>query len=332
METPDQINKPKRVAKQVPSAKFGLSNNFIFIACILIATFAWLLIKLSDTYTVTYNFNLNYTDVPVDKTLTLVADSSVNISFTGEGFSLLRLELFSNLRQLRIQLKNYVLTNEKDNYYQLSTKDVKAKLSEETGILADNILFSKPYLGFEMNELFTKKVRVIDLLSVSFKEQYGLYGDIFITPQKISVFGPKSILDTLQIIYTNKIELNEVETDQSVDAELSNPIPGLLRFEPDQVLINFKVEKFTESSLEVPIDISEFSEGITLFPKTVKIFFKIAQKDFNNIDPALFVVTPETEGIDLNSANKLKLKIAKKPVYVRDEWLMPAEVEFLIIK
>ena len=54
--------------------------------------------------------------------------------------------------------------------------------------------------------------------------------------------------------------------------------------------------------------------------------------NFNNIDPALFVVTPETEGIDLNNANKLKLKIAKKPEYVRDEWLMPAEVEFLIIR
>jgi hypothetical protein len=332
METPDKIRKPKRVAKMASSARFGLNNNFIFFICLLIATFAWLLIKLSDTYTVTYNLNINYTELPVDQKITAIADSNVNISFTTNGFTLMNLELFSNMKQLQVQLKNYTLINEKDTYYKLNTQEIKKYLSEETQIPSDNIVFSKPFLGLEMEGLFAKKVKVKEDILFSFKEQYGLYGDIIVTPQKINVFGPKNILDTLQNILTQNIQLKEVENEQSLIIEMINPYPKLLSFEPKTVTVNFKVEKYTESSLEVPVEIGSKRNDITIFPKTVKVSFKVAQKDFNNVAPEFFTVSPETDGIDLNSVNKLNLKITKKPVYIRDERLTPSEVEFLIIK
>jgi hypothetical protein len=96
--------------------------------------------------------------------------------------------------------------------------------------------------------------------------------------------------------------------------------------------VKFNVAKYTESSLDVPVSIGSIKNDITIFPKTVKVSFKIAQKDFNNVSPNLFVIIPDTEGIDLNKVNKLKLKIIKKPAFVHDEWLAPSEVEFLIIK
>lgn len=333
MQTPKKINKPKRVAKQASStANFGMSNNFILIVCLLIAALSWLLIKLSATYTVTYDFKLNYVDLPVNMNLTTVADSNVTISFTDKGFALLKLELSSNLRQMRIKVKDYNLINEKDNFYQISTKDVIKFLSKETDIQPSNILFSKPYIAFIMEGLYAKKVSVVEKYSIKFREQYDLYDEIRISPQKITVYGPKDILDTLLFVYTESGILNEVESDQSINSGLINPLPNLLRFEPEAVTVNFKVEKFTESSFELPVYVGTIEDKITIFPKTVKVSFKIAQKDFNNINPNLFIVTTETEGIDLNSVNKLKLKITKKPAYIRDEWMAPSEVEFLIIK
>lgn len=333
MQTPDKTNKPKRVAKLASStANFGMSNNFIFIICVLIAALSWILIKLSATYTVTYDFSLNYADLPINKNITTVADSNVTISFTDKGFALLKLELFSNMRQLRIKVKDYNLINDKDNFYQISTKEVLKNLSQETNIPADNILFSKPYIGFNMESLYAKKVRVVEAHSIKFKEQYDLYGELQVSPQKITVYGPKDILDTLQIVFTESSIINDVDSDQSLNSNLVNPLPNLLRFEPSTVTVNFKVEKFTESTLDVPIYNGTTNDKIAIFPKTVKVSFKIAQKDFNNINPSLFIVTTETEGVDLNTVNKLKLKITKKPAYIRDEWLAPAEVEFLIIK
>ena len=333
MQTPDKINKPRRKFSKAPlKAKFGSNNNFIFIVCILIATLSWMLIKLSATYTVTYNFQIHYFKQPVDMKLTSVADSNVNISITDKGFPLMKLELFSNMRQLRINIGDYKLINEKNNFYEISTNEVRKYLSEETGIKSENIVFSKPYLGFEMEELHQKKVSVIEKHSIQMREQYDLYGNLHINPKKITVFGPKSILDTLNSIETETIIINKTDSVQSIDIQLINPLPSMLRLEPNAVTVKFKVEKFTESSLEVPVNTSSVKDDISIFPKTVKISFKIAQKDFNNVGPGLFVVTPETSGINLNTVNKLKLKIIKKPSYIRDEWMTPSEVEFLIIK
>ena len=333
METTDNIIKPKRKNRlAIASARFGLNNNFIFFICVLIAAVAWLLIKLSNTYTVTYNFKINYTDLPVDQKITSVADSNVNVSFTAKGFSLMNLELFSNLKQLRVQLSNYTLLNEKDNFYKISTQEIKKFLSEEVKIPADNIVFSKPFLGLEMESLYTKKVKVVENLAINFKEQYGLYGNIIVTPQKITVYGPKNILDTLQTIYTQNSRLDGVEQEQSFTAELINPNPKLLGFEPKNVTVNFNVEKYTELSFEVPVETGSMGNEITIFPKTVKLSFKIAQKDFNTVTPDYFSVSPETDGIDLNKVSKLKLKISKKPTQTLDERLTPSEVEFLIIK
>lgn len=333
METTNKIFKAKR-KKLIATAtsRFGMNNNLIYFICVLIATGAWLLIKLSDTYTVTYNFSIKYSDLPVDQKITSLADSNVNISFTATGFSLMQLELFNNLKQLRVQLDHYTLINEKDNFYQISAQEIKKILSEEVKIPADNIVFSKPFLGMEMEGLYTKKVKVAANLAIKFKEQFGLYGSTIVTPQKITVFGPKNILDTLQTIYTQNIILDDIEQNQSLDAALINPYPRLLSFEPDKVNLSFEVEKFTELSFEVPVETISISNEITIFPKTVKLSFKIAQKDFNTVTPEYFSVSPETEGVDLNKVSKIKLKLTKKPNQTYDERISPSEVEFLIIK
>jgi len=333
MEKNKEIVKPKRKFNKSPlKATFGMSNNFIFIVCVLIASLSWMLIKLSATYTVTYNFHLNYVDLPVDKNITSIADSSVSISFTDKGFTLLKLDLFSNMEQMRIKVQEYNLVNDKEDFYQISTNDVKKYLAEETGVNAGNILISKPYLGFVMESLYTKKVAVTEKHTIQLKEQYDLYGDVLVSPQKIKVFGPKNILDTIKNVFTESVNITSIDSVQTIKPRLINPLPGILRFEPEAVDLKIRVEKFTESSIEVPIGLGTVNDEITIFPKTVKISFKIAQKDFNNINAGLFTVIPETEGIDLNTINKLKLKISKKPAYIRDEWLVPSEVEFLIIK
>ena len=96
--------------------------------------------------------------------------------------------------------------------------------------------------------------------------------------------------------------------------------------------VRIRVEKFTESSVETPIDFSAFNKEVKTFPSTVKVNFKLAQKDFNNISASQFQVIPETEGLDLATAEKIHLKLVRKPDFTRNEWIVPTDVEFLILK
>ena len=71
---------------------------------------------------------------------------------------------------------------------------------------------------------------------------------------------------------------------------------------------------------------------IRTFPATVQVNFKVAQKDFSNIQPNQFKVVPEIEQTDINNAKRLHLILVEKPDFIRDEWITPTDVEFLIIK
>jgi YbbR domain-containing protein len=155
---------------------------------------------------------------------------------------------------------------------------------------------------------------------------------VIISPPGVKVFGPKATLDTLNQVFTQTIVLQNLDSDKTVTIGLSNPNPSLLRFEPEQVEIKLRIEKFTESSIEIPIDFSNIKQNIQSFPSTVKVYFKVAQKDFNNVQAGGFNVKPELSGIKLQDVDRLHLILTKKPEFVRNERIVPANVEFLITK
>ena len=96
--------------------------------------------------------------------------------------------------------------------------------------------------------------------------------------------------------------------------------------------LKIRVEKFTESSIETAIDFSEVNKEIKSFPATVIVNFKIAQKDFNNVESNQFHVVPELDDVDILTADKVHLKLVRKPEFTRNEWIVPSDVEYLIIK
>ena len=74
------------MAKVEQSQGFRRFSGMIFF--ILVAATLWLIIKLSDTYTVTVPFAINYVDIPASM-LIEDSDQEVNATVTTSGFKLL---------------------------------------------------------------------------------------------------------------------------------------------------------------------------------------------------------------------------------------------------
>ena len=159
-----------------------------------------------------------------------------------------------------------------------------------------------------------------------------MYKPSVITPEMVTVYGPKDILDTLSFVFTQGIKLLDLDDDRTISVGLQNPVPSLLHFNPDIVTMDIRIEKFTEKSVDVIIDFSSIKAEVKSFPASVQVNFKIAQKDFNLAEMSQFKIVPITEGIDIHTADKLQLKLVRKPDFIRNEWIVPTEVEFLIIK
>ncbi|RLD45873.1 MAG: hypothetical protein DRI88_08295, partial [Bacteroidetes bacterium] len=113
---------------------------------------------------------------------------------------------------------------------------------------------------------------------------------------------------------------------------LKNPFSEINHIEPYEVLVKLKGETFSKIIFGTEKNGSDIPKKIRTFPSTVRINFKVAQKDFSNIKAGQFRVVPETDNINLNEVKRLHLRLAEKPDFIRDEWIVPADVEFLIIK
>jgi len=307
------------------------NDNVIFIICVIISFAFWGLIKLSEVYEASYTFKIHYNNVPVDKRLTGIVDTSLNVSFNARGFNILRLNLFKDMQNLTIDLDDFNILKEGDEYY-IYTQKLKDQMAEMIGVPESEISLSESMLEFKLEDLFEKDVKVKANLSLNFKEQYDLYENAIIFPPTVKILGPKTTIDTINEVVTQNVTLQNLDSDRSVKAGLTNPNPSLIRFDPEQVEIKLRVEKFTESSIEIPIDFSNIKQNIQSFPSSVKVYYKVAQKDFNNVQAGAFIVKPELSGVNLQEVDRLHLVLVKKPEFVRNERIVPTYVEFLITK
>ena len=314
------------------ASKSGRNDKWIFFTAVFVSVLFWVLIKLSDPYTVPYTLQVNYSNVPKEKRLIYISDSSVNVNVTARGFEILELNLFENMDVLDINLDNFSLMKNEGQEYFIYSEELREKLADVIGIPKKNVHFSKNTLAFKLADLSEKEFLVNNLVRFEFSEQFDLYENPIFTPEKVSVFGPAEILDTLQQIYTENTQITNISSNQEIHVKLHNPLPSLLKFDPKEVSFKLRVEKFTASSIEIPIEIPNTNHSIKLFPKTVKVHFKVAQKDYNNIRAAQFSIIPDMQNIDIHKAVRLQLKLSKKPAFVRNITLDPAYVEFLIIK
>jgi len=307
-------------------------NNFAFIVSLLIASFFWLLIKLSNPYDISYQFKVNYNNIPQQKILTGIIDSTVNIRIRAKGFVLLRLELMEDMENLNINLSQYNIGSTKQNIYFINTSEIMETIGNYLKIPLSQVDISTLRLKFVMEDLYEKTVEVKSEVNFQFAPQYNFYGNLTVIPSEIKIFGPKNIIDTIRFVTTEATELNNISLNINEYVDLKNPNADQLHFSINRVKLEAIVEKFTESSVETQIDLSGTKYNIKAFPNTVMVFFTVAQKDFGNVRKKLFRVIPNMKNIDILKENKLQLKLIEEPDFVSNIRLQPSEVEFLIIK
>jgi hypothetical protein len=328
-----RINIPEnRTGNSSKTAKGKNNGHIVFFICLLIASFFWLLIKLSDQYQEVFVFKINYNNAPTEKLLTSIVDTNLSITIKAKGFEMLKIEMTEDLSLLDIDLRNYEIINSEGNLYYVNTNELKDKISQVINIPQNQIEISGHKLEFKMDDLLEKNVSIVNRVNFNFAPQFKLYSSVLISPVEVKIFGPKNILDTIQNIYTVEKNIMNISSFIDENVELANPNSNLLHLSINDVSIKASVEKFTESSIEMPIDLSNIIHQVKAFPNTVTVFFTVAQKDFSNIRPSQFKVRPNLNGIDIMKANKLQLKVVEKPEFISGIRMQPSEIEFLIIK
>ncbi len=309
----------------------GVSNRWVtFLYCLGIAFMFWLLIVFSNQYQAPVSFNLRYTHFPPDKMLANKLPAKVDVDISASGFTFLRF-YFKRLKDTLTLDVSSLRKNQNSKEYYLP---VYAQSIQFENQLGNEIKIEKIYLD-TLHFYFDKKVvKVIPVhlnMSYTFEKQYQLSGKIEVKPSKIVVSGPSSVMDDVIELNTQQLNFFNLKNSIARTAEIIIPDEmNSVEFAVKKVVVKIPVEKFTEGTIELPVEVLNLPEQYTIktFPEKVKITYLVGLSSYEKVNEDQFSLLAY---YNENTAS-LKLKLVKFPDFIRNPKIETAKVEYILRK
>lgn len=308
-----------------------------FIICIVIATFIWLLIKLSQFYVDDINYPIVFTNIPSNELLVNASDSNLSVTVKAKGFRIMNLKYFSRHSPIFIDVSK-LSVKKIDKSYKSGIKTSFLYNSISKNLMSDDEIVSiyPDSLSLLFDELFHKKIPVKSAIKYSLKNQYLLYDSIKFVPDSIVVTGPSSVINNIDFVET--YDRKYLLLDKNVSDKIKLKFPDKKSktiYSANSVNLIIDVEKYTEASSEVFVNVlstNKNENAFKLFPEKVKITYVVALKDFKRIDNKMFFVNAIFENDNLTDNKKLRLEVANAPDFVKITKISPEKVEYIILK
>lgn len=306
----------------------------VFIVCMLIATFIWLMMKLSDGYSKEIEIPIHYSNYPEGMVLVNKPISSLKVNVESQGFKMMTIALRNN-KQVRIDLSEIELHKTKYKRWVASIPShlFAAEISNQLGVGPIDSKVNPDSIYFVFDSLLTKKLPVRVKSKLSFVEGNTLWGDILVEPAMVEVTGPALKLNSTKFIIADSLILEQISGDFSKKLKLRK-LGDLVIMNPTNVTVSAKVTKFSEFTSEVPLRVQTDVPNlkIKLFPAKVKINYSIPIPEYENISDSSFVVVVHIDSLDVLKGNYLIPKLIYKPSFVRSASIDVDKVEFIILK
>lgn len=301
-----------------------------FFVCILIATSLWFLNALSKDYTTTITYPVKYVNAPNKQFLANEPPAKLELKVDAHGFTLLRHKLSFSFSPIILNLSNITRNIEHHSgFYQVASatllRRIRSQVSNEISITEVH----PDIIPILLDSLKTKTVPVETNINISFKPQFNLKNPVSIKPDVVKVTGPSTIIDTIEVLYTEERNFDELDGLTEKNLEILHPEKTTLS--PGEVTLRIDIEKFTEKEIWIPIEVQNKPGGtkIKLFPSGIKLNCLVGLSEFENITANDFKASVDYKTVSQNT-NKLTVTLEKKPSYIEVIRHSPEAVEYLI--
>jgi YbbR domain-containing protein len=302
----------------------------VFAICLFIAAALWFLNALGRDYTATLSYSVKYVNPPDKLFLANEPPDKFELTVQAHGFTLLRHKLAFSFSPIVLDLKN--ISQNLDNQtkeVQISTENLLRQIGEQVSKEIAIVEISPKNIALVFDNHYTKMVPVKPRVSLNFKPQFYLRGDIAVKPESLKITGPSAIIDTISFLQT------ENKTFQNLDKNLENVIlvehPSATKISPEKVTLNIPVEKFTEKKISVPVQLINMPQEtrLKLFPAAVTVTFLVGLSDYENISEKSFNAVADYRQTS-SKQETLEVLIVEKPPFVEILKVSPGKVEYLI--
>ncbi|HEY1039910.1 MAG TPA: hypothetical protein VGF30_10920 [Bacteroidia bacterium] len=305
-----------------------------FIICLVISSFLWFVNALNRNYTKTIAVPVRYLNLPKNKILSVELPKQIQAEVKTSGTKLMFIEMNLDKTIIEINAANFLNRNDKRTVA-INTALTVGSFSKVFNTEVELIKVKPDSIYFNFGKSYQKVVPVKPTILINFDPFYNYKNKVKITPSFVTLFGDSALLSSIDSINTDKIVLNDFNNNISQTAKLSIPeeLEQRVGVSTDEVLLEINVDKFTEKTIEVPIEAINVPVNLQLktFPDKVTLKVQVPMSDFEKLDPSYFKVVVDYKDYQVNK-NKLNLKEIKAPANIKITKISPDKVEYLLRK
>ncbi len=299
----------------------------VFLLFIVLAFTILILTKLSKNYTGTINFEITPININDRYVLLNKKENTFKITLETHGFNWLNYAF--NRPELEVDFNTDV--TKRDSVFIWSNAKGFSTINEQfnkdeniKSINPDTLLFK-----FDVNAVKFVPVRLD--ANINYSQGFNSLQTIKIQPDSVKLIGPASLLQEVKSITTKNIIFDNLKTNVNSIVNLKlDSLNSEIKLNTKQVKLQFKVSKFTEGIVSVPITVTNVPNGfkVNYFPKEVTIRYATSLENYKNISKQDFKVICNFETSKSNSF--LIPSLIKQPKSIVNARIQQQKIEFVI--
>lgn len=301
----------------------------IFSLFLLCSGLAWFVSNLTERYTSTTSFDLEYINVPDSLLFKGSSKDKLDVKLNCSGFQFLRYNFSPRVVQLDL---SYIKKKGSKYYLPQETciKQIEGQLPPSITLVdVDN----RDTLYFALYRLYSKSVPVVSRLKIDYAQNYMLDGTLKMEPTEVILSGPKNEIDTIGNVRTSTAILKDVSNDFSKNLALVKSVKLLnTKYSTNEVRITGKVARFSEKIVEVPVEVINLEPDMQIktFPNKVSVLCKGKIERLKKVKASDFRVLADFNTVKDTKSSMITLNLANKPEGLFDIKLLEKEVEYIL--
>ena len=307
---------------------------YVFLICLFLSSFYWLLNALGQTYSTSLDINITYNKNPEKHVILNELPKFIEVKITGVGYYLLGYKLTFRNPEIFIDLSKYVDEKLREKAM-LDFESFNSTIEKQLGNKIEIASIYPKQVKVDVDEIMEKSIKIRPHTKLTFSNQFQLSDAVKVNPTYINVVGPKSVLDTLEFIPTDFINIRNIESNISIEVGFEDDYLNKLKLTTNLEKVNLQilVDKYTEYKLKVPISSINVPEdmSISIFPNDVEVKFMVSLAKLSSLKETDFEASVDCKELN-NQYRKLKVDLSKYPSFIKSVSLKPAKVEYVLKK
>ena len=304
-------------------------DALIFLFFLICSAIFWFTNTLNKTYELNIEIPIEYVNVPPELEVTTELPSSFSVKLKDKGTSMLIYQ-YKNFDPVVVNFNDYSVYSSNNTWSIPTTtlfeKFIKKQIDQSSII----INYYPEEIVIEKKLLDSKKVKVEPRIHLNLQKQYFLCDNITTSPDSITLYGYKEILDTLSCIYTQEYTSDKLK--DTLNTILFLDIPEHCKANPNKINVIAPVEFYTESDIDLSIRIKNLPENISVktIPEKLNVSFLVGLSKYKEIRPSDFILSLDYEVLRKSDSNSETVTLESYPAYIKNPYLKNNKVKWLI--